>query len=88
MVICGDKEEMYVDITATSFKARFTNEKASFKSEQKQNITELSKHAVTKKKCMLISQPQALKQDSQMTRLHLNQSRNKTSQSSASMFGN
>ncbi len=44
MVICGGKEETYVGITATSFKARFANHKASFKSEQKRNTTELSKY--------------------------------------------
>ena len=43
-VIGGDKEETYVGITATSFKARFANHKASFKSEQKRNTTELSKY--------------------------------------------
>ena len=43
-VTCDNKEETYVGITATSFKARFANHKASFKSKQKRNSTELSKH--------------------------------------------
>ena len=43
-VTSNNKEETYVGITATSFKARFANHKASFKSKQKRNNTELSKH--------------------------------------------
>ena len=39
-VTCDNKEETYVGITATSFKARFANHKASFKSMQKRNSTE------------------------------------------------
>ena len=43
-VTCDNKEEAHVGITATSFKARFANHKASFKLKQKRNSTELSKH--------------------------------------------
>ena len=43
-VTCGDKEEIYVGITATTFKSRLANHKASLKTEQKRNSTELSKH--------------------------------------------
>jgi hypothetical protein len=38
------KEETYVGVTATTFKSRLANHKASFKAEQKRNSTELSKH--------------------------------------------
>ena len=45
-VACGDKEETYVGITATTFKSRLANHKASYalETEQKRNSTELSKH--------------------------------------------
>ena len=43
-VTCGETSESYVGITATSFKARLANHKASFKSKEKRNATELSKH--------------------------------------------
>lgn len=44
-VTCGDKEKTYVGITATTFKSRLANHKASFKTEQKRNSTELYKQA-------------------------------------------
>ena len=43
-VTCGSKVETYVGLTATSFKSRYTNHKASFNMESKRNATELSKH--------------------------------------------
>ena len=43
-VTSGDKEEPYVGLTATDFKSRYANHKASFKAESKRNSTELSKH--------------------------------------------
>ena len=42
-VTCGDKEETYVGITVTAFKSRLANHKATLKTEQKRNSTELSK---------------------------------------------
>ena len=38
------KEETYVGLTATDFKSRLANHKASFKSNMKRNTTELSKY--------------------------------------------
>ena len=38
------KEETYVGLTATDFKSRLANHKASFKSNTKRNTTELSKY--------------------------------------------
>ena len=43
-VECGTSLKTYVGLTATTFKARLANHKASFKSEDKRNSTELSKH--------------------------------------------
>ena len=43
-VSCGSKVETYVGLTATSFKSRYANHKASFNIESKRNATELSKH--------------------------------------------
>ncbi|KAK3737000.1 hypothetical protein QZH41_006438 [Actinostola sp. cb2023] len=43
-VTCGDEVESYVGLTATDFKARYSNHKASFKHSTKRNATELSKH--------------------------------------------
>lgn len=43
-VTCDDKRETYVGLTATDFKTRYRNHKASFKAETKRNSTELSKH--------------------------------------------
>ena len=43
-VTCGNKVETYVGLTATSFKSRYANHKASFNIESKRNATELSKH--------------------------------------------
>lgn len=43
-VTCGNTTETYVGLTATSFKSRYANHKASFKTETKRNATELSKH--------------------------------------------
>ena len=43
------KTETYVGLTATTFKARLANHKASFNSESKRNSTELSKHIWTLK---------------------------------------
>lgn len=44
VVTCGGTVETYVGLTATSFKSRYANHKASFKTESKRNATELSKH--------------------------------------------
>ena len=43
-VTCNNKRETYVGLTATDFKTRYRNHKASFKAETKRNSTELSKH--------------------------------------------
>ena len=43
-VTCGETSKSYVGITATSFKARLANHRASSKSKEKRNATELSKH--------------------------------------------
>ena len=40
----GTNTETYVGLTATTFKARLANHKASFISKAKRNATELSKH--------------------------------------------
>ena len=40
----SEKEEKYVGLTATDFKARYANHKASFKARAKSNSTELSKY--------------------------------------------
>ncbi|KAK3752885.1 hypothetical protein QZH41_008109, partial [Actinostola sp. cb2023] len=40
-VTCGDEVESYVGLTATDFKARYSNHKASFKHSTKRNATEL-----------------------------------------------
>ena len=42
-VTCVETSESHVGITATSFKARLANHRASFKSKEKRNATELSK---------------------------------------------
>ena len=39
-----NEEKTYIGLTATSFKARYTNHKASFNNRAKSNQTELSKH--------------------------------------------
>ena len=43
-VTSGTDTETYVGLTASTFKARFGNHKASLNSETKHNATELSKH--------------------------------------------
>ena len=43
-VTSGTETETYVGLTATTFKARYANHKASFNSVSKRNATELSKH--------------------------------------------
>ena len=43
-VKCKDNEKTNVGLTATDFKSTLANHKASFKSESKQNATELSKY--------------------------------------------
>ena len=43
-VKCEGKEEAYVGLTATDFKARLANHKASFKTKSKSSATDLSKH--------------------------------------------
>ena len=40
----SEKEEKYVGLTATVFKVRYANHKASFKARAKSNSTELSKY--------------------------------------------
>ena len=42
-------KETYVGLTATTFKARLANHRASFRAETKRNTTELSKHIWTLK---------------------------------------
>ena len=39
-----NEEKTYIGLTATSFKARYMNHKASFNNRAKSNQTELSKH--------------------------------------------
>ena len=43
-VTCGDEVETYVGLTATNFKTRYANHKASFTHQSKSNATELSNH--------------------------------------------
>ena len=40
----GKPEQTYIGLTASTFKTRFNNHKASFKNETKKPSTELSKH--------------------------------------------
>ena len=43
-VTSGKETETYVGLTATTFKARYANHKASFNSVSKRNATDFSKH--------------------------------------------
>jgi len=43
-VVSGNRTETYVGITSTEFKTRWRNHQVSFKSERRNNDTELSKH--------------------------------------------
>ena len=48
-VTSESSKETYDGLTATTFKSRLANHKASFRAETKQNATELSKHIWTLK---------------------------------------